>query len=411
MLKGKKIVLGITGSIAAYKSCLIIRGLIKRGAEVQVVITPAGKEFITPITLSALTHKPVVSEFFSQRDGTWNSHVDLGLWADAMLIAPCTASTMGKMAHGIADNMLITTYLSMKAPVFLAPAMDLDMYKHPSTQANMKTLLGYGNHIIEPEVGFLASGLEGKGRMEEPDVIVDCLDRYFEMEAEKNADNKANAVDDAGDLSGKNLMITAGPTYEKIDPVRFIGNYSSGKMGFALAEECLRRGANVTLIAGPVALSCSPAINRINVESCEEMYQAATQAFAESDAAILCAAVADFKPSNVADRKIKREKDDLELRLVPTHDIAAALGQMKQKHQRIVAFALETNDEEANAQKKRQKKNADFIVLNSTRIPGTTFRTDDNQITIISEKGKKEYEKKPKTEVAQDIIDELAKIL
>ena len=403
--------MGITGSIAAYKSCLIIRGLIKRGAEVQVVITPAGKEFITPITLSALTHKPVVSEFFSQRDGTWNSHVDLGLWADAMLIAPCTASTMGKMAHGIADNMLITTYLSMKAPVFLAPAMDLDMYKHPSTQANMKTLLGYGNHIIEPEVGFLASGLEGKGRMEEPDVIVDCLDRYFEMEAEKNADNKANTGDDAGDLSGKNVMITAGPTYEKIDPVRFIGNYSSGKMGFALAEECLRRGASVTLIAGPVALSCSPAINRINVESCEEMYQAATQAFAESDAAILCAAVADFKPSNVADRKIKREKDDLELRLVPTHDIAAALGQMKQKHQRIVAFALETNDEEANAQKKRQKKNADFIVLNSTRNPGTTFRTDDNQITIISEKGKKEYEKKPKTEVAQDIIDELAKIL
>ena len=411
MLKGKKIVLGITGSIAAYKSCLIIRGLIKRGAEVQVVITPAGKEFITPITLSALTHKPVVSEFFSQRDGTWNSHVDLGLWADAMLIAPCTASTMGKMAHGIADNMLITTYLSMKAPVFLAPAMDLDMYKHPSTQANMKTLLSYGNHIIEPEVGFLASGLEGKGRMEEPDVIVDCLDRYFDIEAEKNADCMVNAKETANDLSGKNVMITAGPTYEKIDPVRFIGNYSSGKMGFALAEECLRRGANVTLIAGPVALSCSQAINRINVESCEEMYQAATQAFAENDAAILCAAVADFKPSNVADRKIKREKDDLELRLVPTHDIAAALGKMKQKHQRIVAFALETNDEEANAQKKRQKKNADFIVLNSTRNPGTTFRTDDNQITIISEKDKKEYEKKPKSEVAQDIIDELAKIL
>ena len=411
MLKGKKIVLGITGSIAAYKSCLIIRGLIKRGAEVQVVITPAGKEFITPITLSALTHKPVVSEFFSQRDGTWNSHVDLGLWADAMLIAPCTASTMGKMAHGIADNMLITTYLSMKAPVFLAPAMDLDMYKHPSTQANMKTLLSYGNHIIEPEVGFLASGLEGKGRMEEPDVIVDCLDRYFDIEAEKNADCMVNAKETANDLSGKNVMITAGPTYEKIDPVRFIGNYSSGKMGFALAEECLRRGANVTLIAGPVALSCSQAINRINVESCEEMYQAATQTFAENDAAILCAAVADFKPSNVADRKIKREKDELELRLVPTHDIAAALGKMKQKHQRIVAFALETNDEEANAQKKRQKKNADFIVLNSTRNPGTTFRTDDNQITIISEKGKKEYEKKPKSEVAQDIIDELAKIL
>jgi phosphopantothenoylcysteine decarboxylase / phosphopantothenate---cysteine ligase len=427
MLKGKKIVLGITGSIAAYKSCLIIRGLIKRGAEVQVVITPAGKEFITPITLSALTHKPVVSEFFSQRDGTWNSHVDLGLWADAMVIAPCTASTMGKMAHGIADNMLITTYLSMKAPVFIAPAMDLDMYKHPSTQANMKTLLSYGNHIIEPEVGFLASGLEGKGRMEEPDVIVDYLDRYFQMKEDEanaeaegkteektkaSAEGKAEEDSDALlDLSGKKVMITAGPTYEKIDPVRFIGNYSSGKMGFALAEECLRRGADVTLIAGPVALSCSPAIHRINVESCEEMYQAATQAFGQTDAAILCAAVADFKPSTVADRKIKREKDDLELTLVPTHDIAAALGGMKQKHQRIVAFALETNDEENNAQKKRVKKNADFIVLNSTRNPGTTFRTDDNQITIISEKGKKEYEKKPKTEVARDIIDELALLL
>ena len=395
MLKGKKIVLGITGSIAAYKSCLIIRGLIKRGAEVQVVITPAGKEFITPITLSALTHKPVVSEFFSQRDGTWNSHVDLGLWADAMLIAPCTASTMGKMAHGIADNMLITTYLSMKAPVFIAPAMDLDMYKHPSTQANMKTLLGYGNQIIEPEVGFLASGLEGKGRMEEPDIIVNYLDRYFEEK----------------DLLGKKIMITAGPTYEKIDPVRFIGNYSSGKMGFALAEECTKRGAEVTLISGPVSLACSPDIHRIDVESCEEMYQAATQAFEQSDAAILCAAVADFRPGEVADKKIKREKDDLELRLVPTHDIAATLGKMKQEHQRIVAFALETNDEESNAQKKRKKKNADFIVLNSTRNPGTTFRTDDNQITIISEEGKKEYEKKPKTEVAHDIIDELAHLL
>ena len=411
MLKGKKIVLGITGSIAAYKSCLIIRGLIKKGAEVQVVITPAGKEFITPITLSALTHKPVVSEFFSQRDGTWNSHVDLGLWADAMVIAPCTASTMGKMAHGIADNMLITTYLSMKAPVFIAPAMDLDMYKHPSTQANMKTLLGYGNHIIEPEVGFLASGLEGKGRMEEPDVIVNYLDRYFNMmeSAEEVADVESeNQENTEKDLCGKKVMITAGPTYEKIDPVRFIGNYSSGKMGFALAEECLRRGADVTLVAGPVSLDCSPDIHRINVESCEEMYQAATAAFASSDAAILCAAVADFRPANVADKKIKREKDDLELKLVPTHDIAAALGQMKQKNQRIVAFALETNDEESNAQKKRVKKNADFIVLNSTRNPGTTFRTDDNQIIIISEKGKKEYEKKPKTEVAHDIIDELA---
>ena len=407
MLKGKKIVLGITGSIAAYKSCLIIRGLIKRGAEVQVVITPAGKEFITPITLSALTHKPVVSEFFSQRDGTWNSHVDLGLWADAMLIAPCTASTMGKMANGIADNMLITTYLSMKAPVFIAPAMDLDMYKHPSTQANMEKLKEYGNLIVEPASGFLASGLEGKGRMEEPEVIIDYLDKYFDLlDSQESADHTS-----LQDLKGKKVMITAGPTYEKIDPVRFIGNYSSGKMGFALAEECLRRGAEVTLVAGPVSLSCSKGIHRIDVESCEEMYQAATANFTQADAAILCAAVADFRPAEVADKKIKREKDDLMLRLVPNHDIAAALGKMKTSNQRIVAFALETNDEETNAQKKRIKKNADFIVLNSTRIPGTTFGTDDNQITIISEKGKKEYEKKPKAEVARDIIDELAGLL
>ena len=425
MLKGKKIVLGITGSIAAYKSCLIIRGLIKRGAEVQVVITPAGKEFITPITLSALTHKPVVSEFFSQRDGTWNSHVDLGLWADAMLIAPCTASTMGKMANGIADNMLITTYLSMKAPVFIAPAMDLDMYKHPSTQANMAKLKEYGNLIVEPATGFLASGLEGKGRMEEPEVIVDYLDKYFDLAegiVKKNDDTVNQSASQQQDLTGKHILITAGPTYEKIDPVRFIGNYSSGKMGFALAEECLQRGAKVTLIAGPVSLSCSPGIHRIDVESCEEMYQACTKAFAETengsddaassdgkvDAAILCAAVADFRPANVASKKIKREKDDLMLRLVPNHDIAAALGKMKKADQRIVAFALETNDEEVNAEKKRKKKNADFIVLNSTRIPGTTFGTDENQITIISEKGKKEYEKKPKIEVARDIIDELA---
>ena len=257
-LKGKKIVLGITGSIAAYKSCLIIRGLIKRGAEVQVVITPAGKEFITPITLSALTHKPVVSEFFSQRDGTWNSHVDLGLWADAMLIAPCTAATMGKMANGIADNMLITTYLSMKAPVFVAPAMDLDMYRHPSTQQNMNTLLGYGNHIIEPKSGFLASGLEGKGRMEEPEEIVRQLDAFFEDNDNAFEDTcHTPACKEELPLKGKKIMITAGPTYEKIDPVRFIGNYSSGKMGFALAEECARRGAEVTLIAGPVTMKCS----------------------------------------------------------------------------------------------------------------------------------------------------------
>ena len=396
MLKGKKIVLGITGSIAAYKSCLIIRALIKHGAEVQVVITPSGKEFITPITLSALTHKPVISEFFSQRDGTWHSHVDLGLWADAMLIAPCTASTLGKMAHGVADNMLITTYLSMKAPVFIAPAMDLDMYQHPSTQANLQQLKSYGNHIIEPASGFLASGLEGKGRMEEPERIVEQLDKFFNSTA---------------DLQGKHIMITAGPTYEKIDPVRFIGNYSSGKMGYALAEECYRRGAEVTLISGPVSLSCSEGIKRIDVESCEDMYEQAIKAFPQQHAAILCAAVADFKPENVAETKIKREKDDLLLRLKPTQDIASTLGKMKTSDQRIIAFALETNDEEQNAKQKLEKKNADFIVMNSTRNPGTTFQSDENQITIIHKEGKKEYAKKPKTDVAKDIVDELATLL
>ena len=396
MLKGKKIVLGITGSIAAYKSCLIIRALIKHGAEVQVVITPSGKEFITPITLSALTHKPVISEFFSQRDGTWHSHVDLGLWADAMLIAPCTASTLGKMAHGVADNMLITTYLSMKAPVFIAPAMDLDMYQHPSTQANLQQLKSYGNHIIEPASGFLASGLEGKGRMEEPERIVEQLDIFFNSTA---------------DLQGKHIMITAGPTYEKIDPVRFIGNYSSGKMGYALAEECYRRGAEVTLISEPVSLSCSEGIKRIDVESCEEMYEQAIKAFPQQHAAILCAAVADFKPENVAETKIKREKDDLLLRLKPTQDIASTLGKMKTSDQRIIAFALETNNEELNAKQKLEKKNADFIVMNSTRNPGTTFQSDENQITIIHKEGKKEYAKKPKTDVAKDIVDELATLL
>ncbi|MBD9246564.1 MAG: bifunctional phosphopantothenoylcysteine decarboxylase/phosphopantothenate--cysteine ligase CoaBC [Prevotella sp.] len=399
MLKGKKIVLGITGSIAAYKACLLIRQLIKRGAEVQVVITPAGKEFITPITLSALTHKPVISEFFSQRDGTWNSHVDLGLWADAMVVAPCTASTLGKMAHGIADNMLITTYLSMKAPVFIAPAMDLDMYRHPSTQANMKTLLSYGNHIIEPESGFLASGLEGKGRMEEPEVIADRLDQFFSENSQPSP------------IAGKKVVITAGPTYEKIDPVRFIGNYSSGKMGFAIAEECLRRGADVTLVAGPVSLSCSSGIRRLDVESCQDMYDAATSEFADADVAILAAAVADFRPALVADRKIKRGKDDMVITLCPTHDIAAALGASKKSDQTLVAFALETNDEEANAMRKLEKKNADFVVLNSLRNEGTCFRTDQNQIEIVSRDGKTSYEKKSKADTASDIVDYLEKVV
>lgn len=394
-LAGKKIVLGITGSIAAYKACYIIRGLIKAGAEVQVVITPAGKEFITPITLSALTQKPVISEFFSQRDGTWHSHVKLGLWADAMLIAPCTASTLGKMANGVADNMLVTTYLSMKAPVFIAPAMDLDMYQHPTTQQNMERLRSFGNHIIEPKSGFLASGLEGKGRMEEPDNIVACLEAFFSVK----------------DLKGKRVMITAGPTYEKIDPVRFIGNYSSGKMGFALAEECALRGAEVTLIAGPVSVKSSvQGIHRIDVESCEEMYQASTKAFTDCDAAILCAAVADFRPRAISDQKIKREKDDLVIHLQPTHDIAAELGRSKRDGQILVGFALETNDEEANAQQKLKKKNLDFIVLNSLRNKGTCFQSDENQISIISTSGRQDFDKKDKKAVATDIIDAMARL-
>ena len=397
MLKGKKIVLGITGSIAAYKACLIIRGLIKRGAEVQVVITPAGKEFITPITLSELTQKPVISEFFSQRDGTWNSHVTLGLWADAMLIAPCTASTLGKMANGVADNMLITTYLSMKAPVFIAPAMDLDMYKHPTTQDNMKRLQSFGNTIIEPKSGFLASGLEGKGRMEEPEHIVDFLD---------------SALNTQTSMQNKNILITAGPTFEKIDPVRFIGNYSSGKMGFALARECALRGANVTLVAGPVSLETPhSAINRIDVESCEEMYEATVEHFKQANAAILCAAVADFKPENMAQQKIKREKDDLVIRLKPTHDIAAQLGKMKKEGQRLVGFALETNNEMAHAQDKLVRKNLDFIVLNSLRNEGTCFKSDQNKICIVTREGQKEFGKKNKQEVAIDIVNELEEII
>lgn len=442
-LSGKHIVLGITGSIAAYKSCLIIRALVKRGAEVQVVITPAGKEFITPITLSALSRHPVISDFFSQRDGTWHSHVDLGLWADAMLIAPCTASSLGKMAHGVADNMLVTIYLSMKAPVFIAPAMDLDMYQHPSTQANINTLKGYGNRFVEPTSGFLASGLEGKGRMQEPDLIVEELERFFanplkdttqegaqgqeettqedtldqEKTTQKGAQDQEKMTQEAAQkekmlpLAGKHILITAGPTYERIDPVRFIGNFSSGKMGFSIAEECRRRGAEVTLVAGPTALQCDAAIRRVNVESAQEMYEACLPAFDTADAAILSAAVADFTPEQKADSKIKREADDLVLRLRPTHDIAKTLGQRKRPGQRLVCFALETNDEEANARGKLERKNADFVVLNSTRIPGTTFNADDNQIAVVTRDGVRSYPKKSKQEVASDIIDVLQGLL
>ena len=403
VLKGKKIVLGITGSIAAYKACYIIRGLIKKGAEVQVVITPAGKEFITPITLSALTSKPVISEFFAQRDGTWNSHVDLGLWADAMLIAPATASTIGKMANGVADNMLITTYLSAKAPVFVAPAMDLDMFAHPSTQKNLDTLRSYGNHIIEPASGELASHLVGKGRMEEPDIIIRHLEDYF---ASKE-----------GDLKDKTILITTGPTYEKIDPVRFIGNYSSGKMGFALADECASRGAKVILIAGPTQQKTRyTSVERYDVESASQMFEAVKEKFPEANAAILSAAVADYTPEQVADEKIKREKTgEMTLALKPTQDIAAYLGSWKNnfplREKILVGFALETNNEETNALDKLNRKNLDFIVLNSLNDKGAGFQCDTNKVTIIDREGREEYPLKSKAEVAHDIVNHLAKVL
>ena len=396
MLDGKKIVLGITGSIAAYKACLIIRGLIKRGAEVQVVITPAGKEFITPITLSALTSKPVISDFFSQRDGTWHSHVDLGLWADATLVAPATASTIGKMAHGIADNMLITTYLSMKAPVFVAPAMDLDMYAHPTTQDNLNILRKNGNHIIEPSTGELASHLVGKGRMEEPEEIINTLDDFF---YEK-------------DLKGQRILLTAGPTYERIDPVRFIGNYSSGKMGVALAEECAKRGAIVEMICGPMKVQPKHAnIHTTPVESAQQMYDAATRLYPSCQAGILCAAVADFTPKQTASQKLKREGNELELHLKPTKDIAKALGQMKRDDQCLVGFALETNNENEHAHEKLKTKNLDFIVLNSLRDAGAGFSHDTNKVTIITPRCEMQYELKTKQEVACDIVDVLVKHL
>ena len=402
VLKGKKFVLGITGSIAAYKACLLIRGLVKRGAEVQVVITPAGKEFITPITLSALTSKPVISDFFSQRDGTWHSHVDLGLWADAMLIAPATASTIGKMAHGIADNMLVTTYLSMKAPVFIAPAMDLDMYAHPSTQANLDTLRSYGNRIIEPATGELASHLTGKGRMEEPENIILQLETYF--------------AGTEGDLTGKTILITAGPTYEKIDPVRFVGNYSSGKMGLSLAEECASRGADVILVSGPIQRQPRfPMYKHIHVESASDMYEAAIAAFPEADAAILTAAVADYTPAHTATEKIKRERTgEMLLPLKPTQDIAAKLGEMKRQsatRKILVGFALETTHEVENAEEKLARKNLDFIVLNSLNDAGAGFQHDTNKISLIDREGKEDFPLKPKTEVATDIVNRLAKLL
>ena len=399
MLAGKHIILGITGGIAAYKCATLTRLLVKAGAEVQVIMTPNAKQFIQPLTLSTLSGKPVISEFFTANTGQWNSHVDLGLWADALIIAPATASTIGKMAHGVADNMLVTTYLSAKAPVFVAPAMDLDMMRHPSTVRNLELLRSYGNHIIEPAEGELASHLIGKGRMEEPENIVKALDDFFSK---------------GEDLQGKRVLITAGPTVEKIDPVRYISNFSSGKMGFALAEECASRGAQVTLVAGPVTLKThNSLIERIDVTTAVEMHDAVMQALPQSDAIILCAAVADYRVENVADSKIKREKtENPVIQLTPNPDIARTVGQAKRQDQVSVGFALETDNETVNAQGKLERKNLNFIVMNSLRDKNAGFQVDTNKVTIFTDKGEIiDGVCKSKRDVARDIIDVLHKYL
>lgn len=398
MLKGKHIILGITGSIAAYKAALLARLLVKEGAEVQVVMTALAKEFIAPLTMATLTRKPILVDFYNPENGDWNSHVDLGLWADLMLIAPATANTIGKMASGIADNLLLTTYLSAKCPVVVAPAMDLDMYRHSATQRNLAVLRSFGNVIIEPEDGELASGLTGKGRMEEPENIVRLLERYFTVQAE---------------LAGKKVLITAGPTYEKIDPVRFIGNYSTGKMGFALAEEFARRGAEVVLVAGPVTLTTAhPAIQRIDVESAAEMYTNVIAVAADCDVVVSCAAVADFTPKEKAVSKIKREGENLCLELQPTQDIAAELGKRKKEGQLLVGFALETDDERGNALQKLKRKNLDLIVLNSLKDKGAGFGGDTNKVTMIDRREHiQEYALKSKSEVASDIVDRVKNLL
>ncbi|WP_289748480.1 bifunctional phosphopantothenoylcysteine decarboxylase/phosphopantothenate--cysteine ligase CoaBC [Paramuribaculum intestinale] len=395
MLKGKHIILGITGGIAAYKSVSLLRLFVKAGAEVQVVITPAGKEFITPVTLSALSGRPVISEFFTANTGQWNSHVDIGLWADAMVIAPATASTIAKMACGVADNMLVTTYLSAKAPVFVAPAMDLDMMAHPTTQRNIGLLRSYGNHIIDSRAGELASHLVGKGRMAEPEEILEAVDAFFDASAS---------------MKGLKVMITAGPTYEKIDPVRFIGNYSSGKMGYAIADEAARRGAEVTVVSGPVSVVPSePGVRVIKVESAREMMEAAEHEFAGADVAVMAAAVADYAPAEPAPGKIKREGGEPPvIRLVKNPDIAAALGERKRPGQTLVGFALETDHEMDNAADKMKRKHLDMIVLNSLRDKGAGFGTDTNLVTILSADGRTtRYDLKSKREVACDILDQI----
>ena len=398
MLKGKHIVVGVTGSIAAYKTASLVRLLVKEGAEVKVVMTPLAKAFITPLTLATLSKNPIMVDFYDPENGDWNSHVSMGLWADLYLVAPATANTMGKMAAGIADNLLLTTYLSAKCPVMIAPAMDLDMYRHPATQKNMEILRSYGNLIIEPEEGELASGLSGKGRMAEPEEIVEQIRNFFARTEE---------------LRGKKVLLTAGPTYEQIDPVRFIGNHSTGKMGFALAEELAKRGAEVTLVAGPVRLKTTrTSIRRVDVVSAAEMYEAVMQEALSADIVISCAAVADFTPKEKSGVKLKRGNESLCIELLPTRDIAAELGKKKKAGQLLVGFALETNDEECNALVKLKKKNLDLIVLNSLRDEGAGFGVDTNKVTLIDRSEKTEVlDLKLKSEVAADIVDRIAQMV
>ena len=398
MLKGKHIVVGVTGSIAAYKTASLVRLLVKEGAEVKVVMTPLAKAFITPLTLATLSKNPIMVDFYDPENGDWNSHVSMGLWADLYLVAPATANTMGKMAAGIADNLLLTTYLSAKCPVMIAPAMDLDMYRHPATQKNMEILRSYGNLIIEPEEGELASGLSGKGRMAEPEEIVEQIRNFFARTEE---------------LRGKKVLLTAGPTYEQIDPVRFIGNHSTGKMGFALAEELAKRGAEVTLVAGPVRLKTTrTSIRRVDVVSAAEMYEAVMQEALSADIVISCAAVADLTPKEKSGVKLKRGNESLCIELLPTRDIAAELGKKKKAGQLLVGFALETNDEECNALVKLKKKNLDLIVLNSLRDEGAGFGVDTNKVTLIDRSEKTEVlDLKLKSEVAADIVDRIAQMV
>ena len=399
MLKGKHILLGITGSIAAYKSAILVRSLVKQGAEVRVVMTEMAKQFITPLTMATLSKNPILVDFYNPENGDWNSHVSLGIWADLYLIAPCSANTMGKMVSGVADNLLLTSYLSAKCKVAVAPAMDLDMYRHPSTQRNIETLRSWGVDIIEPGSGELASGLEGKGRMAEPEDIVCQVESIFARE---------------GSLNGKKVLITAGPTREPIDPVRYITNHSSGKKAYALAREAALRGADVTLVSGPVNIKAAgyPNINVVDVTTAGEMFEATKANVPGADAVILCAAVADFTVAHFEDKKIKREKSNYNLELTPTNDIAAWVGENRDKRTVAVGFALETNDEEQNAQGKLQKKKLDMIVLNSMRDKGAGFGHDTNKVTLFFREGEPvALPLKGKDEVAADILDNMEKLM